>query len=88
MSGRVLVLGANDVVNPGARDDPDSPIYGMPVLNVDEAQQVIVMKRSMSTGYAGIQNPLFFKDNTAMLFGDAKVSLKGIVGELKTLGEG
>ena len=81
----VLVVGANDVVNPGARDDPGSPIYGMPVLNVDEAQQVIVMKRSMSTGYAGIQNPLFFKDNTAMLFGDAKASLKAIVGELKTL---
>ncbi|WP_420456415.1 NAD(P)(+) transhydrogenase (Re/Si-specific) subunit beta [Rubrivirga sp.] len=81
----VLVVGANDVVNPGARDDPASPIYGMPVLNVDEAQQVIVMKRSMSTGYAGIQNPLFFKDNTAMLFGDAKASLKAIVGELKTL---
>ena len=81
----VLVVGANDVVNPGARDDPDSPIYGMPVLNVDEAQQVIVMKRSMSTGYAGIQNPLFFLDNTAMLFGDAKASLKAIVGELKAL---
>ena len=81
----VLVVGANDVVNPGARDDETSPIYGMPVLNVDEAQQVIVMKRSMSTGYAGIQNPLFFKDNTAMLFGDAKASLKAIVGELKAL---
>ncbi|MEM1117429.1 MAG: NAD(P)(+) transhydrogenase (Re/Si-specific) subunit beta [Bacteroidota bacterium] len=81
----VLVVGANDVVNPGARDDETSPIYGMPVINADEAQQVIVMKRSMSTGYAGIQNPLFFNDNTQMLFGDAKVSLKGIVSDLKDL---
>ena len=83
----VLVVGANDVVNPGARDDPSSPIYGMPVINADEAQQVIVMKRSMSTGYAGIQNPLFFNANTQMLFGDAKASLKGIVGDLKALQE-
>ncbi len=81
----VLVVGANDVVNPSAREDPESPIYGMPILNVDEAQQVIVLKRSMSTGYAGIQNPLFFKDNTQMLFGDAKASLKAIVEELKAL---
>ena len=81
----VLVVGANDVVNPGARDDPDSPIYGMPVLNVDEAGQVIVIKRSMNVGYAGIQNPLFFKDNTSMLFGDAKDSVKAIADELKAL---
>ncbi|MEM1057202.1 MAG: NAD(P)(+) transhydrogenase (Re/Si-specific) subunit beta [Bacteroidota bacterium] len=81
----VLVVGANDVVNPAAREDPESPIYGMPILNVDEAQQVVVLKRSMSTGYAGIQNPLFFKDNNQMLFGDAKASLKAIVGELKAL---
>lgn len=81
----VLVVGANDVVNPAARTDETSPIYGMPVLNVDEAQQVIVLKRSMSTGYAGIQNPLFFLDNTQMLFGDAKASLKAIVDELKEL---
>ncbi|MEL6615715.1 MAG: NAD(P)(+) transhydrogenase (Re/Si-specific) subunit beta, partial [Bacteroidota bacterium] len=81
----VLVVGANDVVNPAARTDESSPIYGMPVLNVDEAQQVVVLKRSMSTGYAGIQNPLFFLDNTQMLFGDAKASLKAIVDELKEL---
>ena len=81
----VLVVGANDVVNPGARDDADSPIYGMPVLNVDRAGQVIVLKRSMSVGYAGIQNPLFFKDNTSMLFGDAKDSVKAIGDELKAL---
>ncbi|MEM0961112.1 MAG: NAD(P)(+) transhydrogenase (Re/Si-specific) subunit beta [Bacteroidota bacterium] len=81
----VLVIGANDVVNPGARDDETSPIYGMPIINVDEAEQVIVLKRSMRTGYAGIQNPLFFKANTQMLFGDAKETVKAIVGELKAL---
>ncbi|OZC01966.1 NAD(P)(+) transhydrogenase (Re/Si-specific) subunit beta [Rubricoccus marinus] len=81
----VLVVGANDVVNPAARSDESSPIYGMPILNVDEAQQVVVLKRSMSTGYAGVQNPLFFLDNTQMLFGDAKASIKAIVGELKEL---
>ncbi len=80
-----LVVGANDVVNPGAREDPSSPIYGMPVINVDEAQQTIVLKRSMRTGYAGIENPLFFKPNTQMLFGDAKETLKAVVGELKAL---
>ena len=80
-----LVVGANDVVNPGAREDPSSPIYGMPVINVDEAQQVIVMKRSMRTGYAGIENPLFYKPNTQMLFGDAKETVKAIVAELKAL---
>ena len=81
----VLVIGANDVVNPGARDDETSAIYGMPIINVDEAQQVVVLKRSMRTGYAGIENPLFYKDNTQMLFGDAKETVKAIVGELKTL---
>ena len=81
----VLVVGANDVVNPAARTDESSPIYGMPILNVDEAQQVVVLKRSMSTGYAGVQNPLFFLDNTQMLFGDAKASIKAIVSELKEL---
>jgi len=80
-----LVVGANDVVNPGARDDPGSPIYGMPVINVDEAGQVVVLKRSMRTGYAGIENPLFHKPNTQMLFGDAKETIKAVVGELKAL---
>jgi len=67
-----LVLGANDVVNPAARENESSPIYGMPILNVDQAQHVFVIKRSMNPGFAGIQNPLFFKDNTMMIFGDAK----------------
>lgn len=80
-----LVVGANDVVNPGARDDPGSPIYGMPIIDVDHAGQTIVLKRSMRPGYAGIENPLFFKPNTQMLFGDAKESIKGVVGELKSL---
>jgi len=74
----VLVIGANDIVNPGAEDDPNSPIYGMPVLQVWNAKQSIVMKRSMATGYAGVQNPLFFKENTDMLYGDAKESVAKI----------
>ena len=78
-----MVIGANDVVNPSAREDDDSPIYGMPVINVDKARTVIVLKRSMGTGFAGIQNPLFFKDNTRMLFGDAKGSVQGLVAEFK-----
>lgn len=78
-----VVVGANDVVNPAAREDETSPIYGMPVIEVDRARTVIVMKRSMATGFAGIQNPLFFKDNTRMLFGDAKASIQGLVGEFK-----
>lgn len=75
----VLVIGANDTVNPAAQDDPHSPIAGMPVLEVWKAQNVIVFKRSMNTGYAGVQNPLFFKDNTQMLFGDAKASVDAIL---------
>lgn len=79
----VLVIGSNDIVNPGAEDDPNSPIYGMPVLKVWNAKQVIVMKRSMATGYAGVQNPLFFKENTDMLYGDAKDSVSKINGFLR-----
>jgi len=78
----VLVIGANDTVNPAALDDPSSPIAGMPVLEVWKADQVIVFKRSMATGYAGVQNPLFFKENTAMLFGDAKDAVTNIISAL------
>lgn len=81
----VLVIGANDVVNPAAYDDPGSPVYGMPVINVWEAKNVVVMKRSMSPGYAGIQNQLFFHHKTKMLFGDAKVTLEQLNDEVKTL---
>ncbi len=78
-----LVVGANDVTNPAARSNPDSPIYGMPILNVDQAQQVIVLKRSMKSGFAGIENELFHKENTSMLFGDAKESLSKLVAAVK-----
>lgn len=78
----VLVIGANDTVNPAAIDEPDSPIAGMPVLHVWEAKDVIVFKRSMNAGYAGVQNPLFFRENTAMLFGDAKERVEDILAAL------
>ncbi len=75
----VLVIGANDTVNPAAADDPGSPIEGMPVLHVWEAENVIIFKRSMAPGYAGVQNPLFFRENSAMLFGDAKERVQDIL---------
>lgn len=81
----VLVIGANDVVNPAAENDPSSPIYGMPIIQVNKAHHVIVMKRSMGKGYAGIENPLFFEDKTRMLFGDAKDSLQQLASELKSM---
>ncbi|MGB8361922.1 MAG: NAD(P)(+) transhydrogenase (Re/Si-specific) subunit beta [Acidimicrobiia bacterium] len=81
----VLVLGANDVVNPSARDDPGSPIYGMPILNVDRAGTVIVVKRSLSPGFAGIDNPLFYEDKTLMLFADARDGLEKTIAALKDL---
>ncbi len=80
-----LVVGANDVVNPAARSDPSSPIYGMPILNADKARSVIVLKRSMKPGFAGIENALFYDPKTSMLFGDAKASLTRLVSEIKAL---
>ncbi len=79
-----IVIGANDVVNPAARTDEASPIYGMPIINVDEAKTVFVLKRSMASGFAGIENPLFYLDNTRMLFGDAKATVQALVNEFKS----
>jgi len=81
----VLILGANDVVNPAAKSDPSSPIYGMPILDVELAKNIIVNKRSMKPGYAGIENDLFFRKKTSMLFGDAKKVLQDLIGEIKQL---
>jgi NAD(P) transhydrogenase subunit beta len=80
-----LVVGANDVVNPAARTDQGSPIYGMPILNVDRAKSVIVLKRSMNPGFAGIENELFYKPQTALVFGDAKKTLKELVQAAKEI---
>ena len=78
-----MVIGANDVVNPDAKENEGSPIYGMPIIETDRAKTVFVLKRSMASGFAGIQNPLFFKSNTRMLFGDAKESVSNLVAEFK-----
>ena len=78
-----VVIGANDVVNPAARHDKSSPIYGMPIINADRAKTVFVLKRSMNTGFAGIENELFYFDNTRMIFGDAKATLQSLVAEFK-----
>ncbi len=80
-----LVIGANDVTNPAAREDEGSPIYGMPILDVDKSEQVVVLKRSMNTGFAGIDNPLFYNENTSLLFGDAKASVQEVLAAVKSL---
>jgi NAD(P) transhydrogenase subunit beta len=81
-----LIIGANDVVNPDARTNRASPLYGMPILDADRAHSIIVLKRSMRSGYAGVDNPLFTDPKTAMLFGDAKDSITAVAEELKALG--
>jgi NAD(P) transhydrogenase subunit beta len=81
----VLVIGANDVVNPAARNDPSSPIYGMPILNVDHAQSIIVLKRSMAAGFSGVENELFYHPRTTMLFGDARQSIEKLIAEVKAV---
>jgi H+-translocating NAD(P) transhydrogenase subunit beta len=80
-----VVIGANDVTNPAAKDDPNSPIAGMPIIEVDEAKEVIVIKRSLSPGFAGIDNDLFYEDKTSMLFDDAKSAAANIAGEVEKL---
>jgi NAD(P) transhydrogenase subunit beta len=80
-----LVIGANDVVNPAARTDPSTPIYGMPILDADRAKRVIVLKRGMAAGFAGIENELFYDKRCNMLFGDAKSSITGLIGEIKNV---
>ena len=80
-----IVLGANDVVNPAARHDKSSPIYGMPILDVDKARSVMVVKRSMNTGFAGVDNELFYLDNTLMVFGDAKKVVTEMVADFKRI---
>jgi NAD(P) transhydrogenase subunit beta len=81
----VLVIGANDTVNPAAKEDPGSPIYGMPIVEANEAKNVIVMKRGMGKGYSGIENKLFLQDQTRMLFGNAKDSVQKIIEEIKNM---
>ena len=83
----VIVIGANDVVNPAAKTNESSPIYGMPVMNVEESKQVWVLKRSMKPGFAGIENELFFKENTTMIFGDAKKTIEGMIQSLESLSD-
>jgi NAD(P) transhydrogenase subunit beta len=80
-----LVIGANDVTNPAANTNPDSPIYGMPILNVNQSRSIIVLKRSMNPGFAGIENELYYDPKTAMLFGDAKASVSEVTSELSAL---
>ena len=79
-----IVIGANDVVNPASRTDTSSPIYGMPIINADKAKSVFVLKRSMATGFAGIENELFYADNCRMIFGDAKQTVQALVAEFKS----
>jgi len=78
-----IVIGANDVVNPAAREDQGSPLYGMPIINVDNARTVFVLKRSMKPGFSGVENELFYKPNTRMIFGDAKATISALVTEFK-----
>jgi H+-translocating NAD(P) transhydrogenase subunit beta len=80
-----VVIGANDVVNPAAKNDPASPIYGMPILNVDQAKRIFVLKRGKGAGFAGIENDLFVDEKTSLLFGDAKSTLQRLVSEMKNL---